>query len=168
MKKIAIIGFSIFSFLAFSEVKVAYVDLQRALQTVEAGKKAKAQLEKEMAHKKASLEKEQSQLLKEAEEFDKKVAIFNEVTRLKKQNELEKKKFEFQKKALEIQMSLQQKERDLTKPIIDELRAIIEEIGKTRKYQLIIEKNEGAVLYAESGGDLTQEVISRFNSRKKK
>ena len=64
-------------------------------------------------------------------------------------------------------MNLQKRERELTKPLIDELRAIIEGMGKEKGYQLILEKNEGAVLYAQSGSDLTEQVIEKFNAQHK-
>ena len=148
-------------------LKVAYVDLQKALQTVDAGKKAKAQLEKDVAAKRTELEKMQSQLQSEAEQFEKKAAILNESAKAAKQAELQKKFMEFQKNASESQADLQKRERELTKPLIDELRAIIEGMGKEKGYQLILEKNEGAVLYAEAGSDLTDAVVERFNSKAK-
>lgn len=153
---------------ATAMMRVGYVDLQKALTTTDAGKKAKDQWEKDIAAKKTALEKEQAGLQKEAEEFEKKAALLNETARGQKQQELQKKVLELQKKMAATQMELQKKERDLTKPIIDELRAIVETIGKERAFQLILEKNEGAVLYAESGSDLTEEVIKRFNQKKKK
>lgn len=155
-------------FAAESTLKVAYVDLQKALQTVDAGKSAKSQLEKDVQKKRAELEKMQSQLQNEAEQFEKKAAILNESAKAQKQQELQKKFAEFQKNAAESQQELQKRERELTKPLIDELRAIIEGIGKEKGYQLILEKNEGAVLYAEAGSDLTETVIDRFNSKHKK
>src|SRR4051794_25136453 len=77
--------------------KVAYVDLQNALQTVDSGKAAKSQLEKEMNAKRQSLEKAQQALQKETEEFEKKAAIMNETARAAKQTEIQKKIAEFQK-----------------------------------------------------------------------
>lgn len=156
------------AFGAADGFRVAYVDLQDALQSVEAGKKAKSQLEREMNAKRAQLEKTQAALQKETEEFEKKAAIMNESARAARQAELQKKIVEFQKSFGESQMDLQKRERELTKPIIDELRSIVEGIGKAQGFGLILEKNEGAVLYAQNGVDLTKEVITAFNSRKRK
>jgi outer membrane protein len=147
--------------------KVAFVDLQESLQSVDAGKQAKSQLEKEMTAKRAAIEKSQAALQKETEEFDKKAAIMNEAARSAKQAELQKKIAEFQKGFQESQVELQKRERELTKPIIDELRTIVEGLGKAQNFHLVLEKNEGAVLYAQNGTDLTKEVIEAFNSRKK-
>lgn len=151
-----------------ADMRVGYVDLQKALQSVDAGKRAKDKLEKAVAAKRAELEKRQKDLQKEAEAFEKKSAIMNEAARAKKQAELQRKLVEFQRGAQESQLSLQKEERDLTKPLIDELRKIIEVLGKEMKFSLILEKNEGAVLYAQTGSDLTDEVVSRFNKRRSK
>jgi outer membrane protein len=147
--------------------KIAYVDVQEALSTVEAGKQAKSQLDKEMTAKRASLEKQQAALQKETEDFDKKVAVMNEAARGAKQAELQKKIAEFQKAFQESQMDLQKRERELTTPIIEELKVIIEGIGKAQSFQLVLEKSGGAVLYAQNGADLTKEVIEAFNARRK-
>ena len=147
--------------------KIAFVDLQKALQTVEAGKIAKGNLEKEVQAKRAELEKKHAELTSEAEALDKKAAILNDTAKQIKQTELQKKLMELQKNATESQMDLQKKERDLTAPIISELRAIIEGIGKEKNYTLVLEKNEGGVLFAQSGEDITDIVIEKFNSTHK-
>ena len=110
------------------------------------------------------LEKAQAGLQKEAEEFEKKVAIMNDSAKAVKQGELQKKFVELQKNAAESQSGLQARERELTKPIINSIRGIIEAVGKEKNYHLILEKNEGAVLFAQGGEDLTETVIERFNS----
>lgn len=147
--------------------RVGYVDLQKALTSVEAGKTAKDRLEQDVTKKRKEFEKEEANLKKEAEAFEKKAAILNDKARGEQQATLQKKFMDFQRKMAESQMELQKRERDLTKPIIDELRAIVEAIGKAKKFNLIMEKNEGAVLYAEAGTELTDEVISTFNKKKK-
>lgn len=151
----------------FANINVGYVDLQKALQTVDAGKKAKENLEKDVLAKKGELEQKQKDFQKEAEAFEKKAAIMNDSAKAGKQAELQKKYVELQKMAAESQMELQKRERELTKPIVDELKSIIEGLGKEKNFQMVLEKNEGAVLYAESNLDLTAQVIERFNSRNK-
>lgn len=167
MRLLIVVSFLV-SLPALATFKIAYVDLQKALQSVDAGKTAKASLETDVAAKRAELEKIQSQLQKEAEQFEKKVAIMNDSAKAAKQAELQKKFVEFQKNAAETQMELQKRERELTKPLLDELRSIIEVLGKEKGFQLILEKNESAVLYSEMSDDLTQDVVDRFNASRKK
>ncbi len=154
-------------FAADAGFRVAFVDLQKALQTVDAGKNAKGALEKEVTSKREDLEKREADLRKEAEGFEKKAAIMSDAAKQAKQAELQKKFAELQKSAAESQMDLQKRERELTKPIIDELRSIIEGLGKEKGYTLILERNEGGVLYAQGGDDLTENVIEKFNSTHK-
>lgn len=149
------------------KLHMGYVDLQKALQSVEAGKTAKATLEKQMLAKKGEIEKSQKDFQKDADAFEKKMAILNDSAKAQKQAELQKRYVDLQKAAAEAQMDLQKRERDLTQPIISELKSVVESIGKEKQYQFIVEKNEGAVLYAESGADLTQQVIDRFNTHNK-
>jgi outer membrane protein len=170
MKLRLIIVASVFSFLTLASeggFKLGFVDLQKTLQGVEAGKTAKSTLEKEVTAKRTGLEKQQQQLQKEAEEFEKKSGLMNEGAKTQKQQELQKKFAELQKTAAESQMELQKRERELTKPIIDEVRSVVEALGREKGLTLVLEKNEGAVLYAQSGEDLTDSVIERFNSRSK-
>lgn len=170
MKKIFLIACFSVGFLGFGNetpFKLGFVDLQKTLQTVEAGKTAKSTLEKEVTAKRTGLEKQQQQLQKEAEEFEKKSGLMNESAKTQKQQELQKKFAELQKAAAETQMDLQKRERELTKPIVEEIRAVVEALGREKGLTLVLEKNEGAVLYAQSGEDLTQAVIDRFNSKSK-
>lgn len=166
MKSILLLS-AVLTIPAFADFKFGTVDLQKALQTVEAGKNAKSALEKEVMAKKSDLEKAQQAFQKEAEQFEKKAAILSESAKTQKQAELQKKYVEIQKSMQETQMDIQKRERDLTKPIIDELRAIIEGIATEKSYDLVVEKNEGGVLYAKADADLTEQVIERFNARNK-
>lgn len=170
MKKLVVVAAAVLGIGALASeggFKVGFVDLQKTLQSVEAGKSAKAALEKEVTAKRTGLEKQQQQLQKEAEEFEKKAGLMNESAKTQKQQELQKKFSELQKAAAESQMELQKRERELTKPIVDEIRSVVEAIGKEKGLTLVLEKNEGAVLYAQSGEDLTEVVVERFNSKAK-
>jgi hypothetical protein len=57
--------------VAAEDFKLAVVDMQKALQTVDAVKKAKAQLEKEFNSRKKDLQAEEATLKKMIEEFKK-------------------------------------------------------------------------------------------------
>ena len=170
MKNVLVLALAVFGWVSFASeglFKVGFVDLQKTLQNVEAGKNAKQTLEKEVTAKRSGLEKQQQALQKEAEEFEKKAGLMNESAKTQKQQELQKKFAELQKQAAESQMELQKRERELTKPIVDEIRSVVEALGKEKGLTLVLEKNEGAVLYAQSGEDLTEAVVERFNSKSK-
>src|SRR4051794_14204939 len=68
---------------------IGTVDMQKALQTVDAGKKAKAQLEKEFNQKKKELQSEETAIKKTTEEFKKQSLAMSDEARARKQGELQ-------------------------------------------------------------------------------
>jgi outer membrane protein len=149
------------------EVRIGTVDMQKALQTVEIGKKAKSQLEKEFNSKKKELQGEESSIKKMTEEFKKQSLVMSDEARGKKQAELQERILKFQELTARSQAEIQQKQQDLTQPIINKLRTIIADHAKKRNYTLILEKNENTVLYSQEKDDLTSEVISTFDKQNK-
>jgi len=148
-----------------AEVKIGLVDMQQALQNVELGKKAKAQLEKEFNAKKKKLQDEESSIKKMGEEFKKQSLVMNDEARAKKQGELQERIMKFQELTARSQSEIQQKEQELTRPIINRLRQIISELAKDKDYTVILEKNENTVLFSKEKDDLTDEIVSRFNKK---
>ena len=162
----AILMFSASSF-ALAEVKVATVDMQRAIQSVAKGKKAKEQLEKEFNAKKKELQAEESSIKKMGEEFKKQSLVMSDEARSKKQAELQERIMRFQELTARSQVEIQTKERDLTQPIVGKLRVIITDMAKKKNYSLVLEKNENTVLFSEDRDDLTDEVIQAFDQQTK-
>ncbi len=170
MKKISI--YSLFVVAAFTgsawaeEMKIGVVDMQKALQSVDAGKKAKSQLETEFNKKKESIQKEEASLKKASEEFQKQSLVMSEQARTKKQAELQERFLKHQELIQKSQSEIQKKEHELTEPIITKIRALITELAKKKKYSVILEKNENNVLFSEEKDDLTNEVVTTFNKNK--
>ncbi len=146
---------------------IATVDMQRALQTVNTGKKAKSKLEKEFNNKKKELEKEKIAIEKMHKELQKQALAMSEKARAKKSAELQQRVMKFQEKTRMSQMEIQQKEAQLTKPIIDKLKEIIKEVSSKKGYTIVLEKNENSVLISPEKDDLTQAVIAAFNKKNK-
>jgi outer membrane protein len=143
--------------------KIGTVDMQKALQNVEAGKKAKAQLEKEFNAKKKELQTEEASIKKMGEEFKKQSLVLNDEARMKKQSEIQERIMKFQELTARSQAEIQQKEQELTQPIIMRLRQIIGDMAKQKGYTVVLEKNENTVLFSLEKDDLTADVVGAFN-----
>jgi outer membrane protein len=150
---------------AAEDMKIGTVDMQKALQSVEAGKKAKSQLEKEFTSKKKELQDEESSIKKMGEEFKKQSLVMSDEARAKKQSELQERIMKLQENSGRSQMELAKKERDLTQPIILKLKTIVTDMAKTKGYTMVLEKNENTVLFSQDKDDLTNDVISTFNKQ---
>lgn len=150
-----------------AEMQIGFVDMQKALQTVDAGKKAKAQLEKEFNSKKKELQSEEAAIQKMGEEFKKQQMVMSDEGRMKKQQEIQERIMKFQQMTARSQSEIQQKQDELTQPIIGKLRAIVADLAKQKGYSLVLEKNENTVLFHLEKDDMTTEVINQFNKQSK-
>jgi outer membrane protein len=145
------------------DIKVGMVDMQRAIQSVEAGKKAKSTLEKDFNTRKKELQTEEASIKKMGDELRKQSLALNDEARARKQAELQERIMKFQELTARSQQEIAQKEQELTQPIVAGLRKAISEIAKQKGYTLILEKNENTVLFSLEKDDLTQEIITSFN-----
>ncbi len=160
--------FILFAFLFCStaladELKIGYVDLQRALNESEGGKKAKSDLEAIIKAKQKDIDKRAKEVEKLKADIDKQSALLSEEARKKKQDELDRKLREYKRFLQDAQEEVKKKEFELTNAILKDLVRIVREIGKEEKYTIILEKAEGLILYADKAVDITDKVIERYN-----
>lgn len=166
LKVIAVLSF--IGLTARAEVpptKIGYVDMQKAIQATEAGKKAKKDLEKEFNDKKKDLQAKEKDLKKMSEDLEKKSAVLSDEVKQKKQMEFQEEMLKYRELVGKSQMAIQERERSLTQPILEKLRGIIGDIGEKEKYTVILEKAENSVLWAPKSIDLTDRVVTTFNKK---
>jgi outer membrane protein len=165
-KNLLVLMVTLFSAVAVkAEVKVGFVDLQKAIQSTSAGKKAKAELEGEFNKRKKEFEKQDADLKKAADELVKKKAVLSEEAFAKKQNELQEEMLKFREAVSQSQFEIQKKQQDLTTPILEKIRKTVAKIAKEKGYTMVAESGTG-ILYSEPNADLTSEVIKSFESEK--
>jgi outer membrane protein len=165
-KQIALMGGLILAgTLAHAEFKVATVDMQKAIQSTAAGKKAKTELEGEFNKKKKELEKKEADLKKMGEDLERKKAVLSEEVLGKKQAEFQDEMMKYRDVVGKSQVEIQKKERDLTAPILEKMKKIIEKTAKDKGYSLVLE-NSQMVLFAAPDTDMTAEVIKAYEKEK--
>ncbi len=146
-----------------ADFKAGVVDMQKAIQATEAGKKAKKELEKEFEKKKVELKKKEEDLKKRAEEFEKKKMVLSDKVREEQQIEIQQEMMKFREELNKSQMNIQQKERELTKPILDKIQKAIADTAKEKELSVVLEKAEQSVMWAKPEMDITDEVIKKAN-----
>jgi len=167
MSKNILIVLSLFvSFMAHAEeVRIAVVDMQECIRTVDEGKKAKTQLEKDLAQKQKEMKDEEAAIRKAGEEFKKQSLVLSDEARMKKQGEIQEKIVRFQEKQQRAQGELQHKEQTLLEPVVKRLKTVVADLAKKKNYTMVLEKAENVVLFSLEKDDLTKEVISTFNAK---
>ena len=145
-------------------VKVAYVDMQRALNESKAGKKALGELQKLMEERKSGLQKQKEALEKKKDELDKQGLLLNEDTRKSREMEIRTLERDYTRSLSDLKEEFGRRESEFTDGIRKDLLKVIEKIGKDGGYTLVLEKQYSAVLYAPTNIDLTEALIKRYDA----
>ncbi|MDG0817539.1 OmpH family outer membrane protein [Bdellovibrio svalbardensis] len=164
-KMVVVLSALLMAAAAHAETKVGFVDMQKAIQSTSAGKKAKAELEGDFSKKKKELEKKEADLKKMGEDLEKKKSVLSEEALGKKQAEFQEEMLKYRDVVGKSQVEIQKKERDLTAPILEKMKKVIAKIAKEKGYSLIMENNQ-AILFATPESDLTDEVIKAYEKEK--
>ena len=149
-------------------VKIGYVDLQRVMIESEKGTDAKKTLGDELEKLKKNLTQKQEELQKMKDALDKQSAMITQEAKADKEKQYQTKLKDYQRIANDYQTELQQKDQEFTQKILKELEEIIKGMGDNEKYTLILEKNQGGILFAPTSADVTDRVITLYNEASKK
>ena len=166
MKSLMMSTVMMVSGFAFAEAKVGVVDVQKAIQSSAAGKKAKESMEAEFKKRKESLDKKKADIEKMGQDLDKKRSVLSEEVLGKKQVELQEEMMKFQKVVGENQMEIQKKEKDLLEPIFEKMKKVIEKVAQEKGFSVVIDKNAQSFLFAQKENDLTDDVVKAFEKEK--
>jgi outer membrane protein len=148
-----------------ADLKIGYVDLQRAVSEVEEGKTARAQLKKEFDEKQKKLDEKEAELKRLQGEFEKQAVVLSEQAKKEKAAELERKFGEAQALLRQLQQELGGRERELMSALFDKMGQIVKEIAESEGLTYVLEKNQAGILYAPSSLDVTNELVRKYNAR---
>jgi outer membrane protein len=151
---------------AAQELKVGYVDLQRALNESTAGASAKERFKAQVEKLQGDLKKKKDQLDALKEQLEKKASVMKEEEARNLQKDYERKARDFERSYKDSQAELQQKDNELTIELLKELQGVIEAFGKENNYSIILEQSSSSVLYGAAELDLTEQIIARYNARR--
>lgn len=145
-----------------ASIRIGVVDLQRTLKETTAGKSAKKRLEADKKKKQGALDKQQKDLQKYAAQLEKQRAVLKPDVLRKKERELQERYVALQETYLKLQQELAQMEAKLVQEIFRKASPVIQKIAKEGNYAMIVEKNEGAVLFASEALDITNTLNKRI------
>ncbi len=149
---------------AQSTAKIGYIDLQRVILESKAGKTAKSAFEREFNQKATLIEQKKAALDQEKENFLKQSAVMDEEARLRKADELQRKEKDLNRTRDDYRDELQRRDLDLSKQILSQVVEIINNMGSSEGYEIIVEKSEGGILCCK-GADITDRVIKAFDAK---
>jgi outer membrane protein len=154
------------AFAHAAEMKLAYVDLQRALQETEEGKATKQQLQSMLSAKQAEIDKQQEELRKEKELLDKQASAMSEQTRNQKVQEFQAKVMQLGEKFQKERQAMQLQQQQALNGILERMEGVIKVIADRENITMVFDKS-GGLIYAPSSLDLTNELIREYNAKYK-
>jgi outer membrane protein len=145
-----------------ADLKVAFVDMQRALNDSNAGKRAKGQFTSEIGRLQSRLQRQQQEVESLKDELDRKGPLMRDDERRNLQDDYTRKLRDFERNYKDSKDELQQKDREVTGAIIRDLAYVVRNVGERGGYTLVMEK--GSLLWAAPSIDITDEVIREYNA----
>ena len=144
------------------EVKIGFVDMQRALNETEDGRKAKAALKKVFDQKQKELDEQQEEVKKAAEDLEKKRTLLPADKVREKEAEIQSRMQKVQQTYLRHQQDLAAKEQEATSKIFERMTRIISKMAASENFTMILDKS--ALVFAKPHLDLTNDLIRRYNA----
>ncbi len=146
---------------ARAEVKLAYVDVQRALNECEAGKKAKVEFRGRVESIESKLQKQQNEVQSLKNELEQKGMLMKPEQRASLQDEYVNKLKNFERAYKDSKDELQRRDNEMTGRIVHDLAQVIRDLGEKNGYTMVMEK--GSILWGAPGIDITDQVIRTYN-----
>jgi outer membrane protein len=143
-------------------MRVAVVDVQRAMMQTEDGLRVQATLKKEFDKKQQELNKKQADLQKQKEDIDKQAKVLSKDAYEKKLGDLQKQMMELQSLFVDYNKELEKQQKEKTEPIFEKIMAIVKRIATTENFDLVVDKT--TVAYVRTDLDLTDKAIQMYNS----
>ena len=146
---------------AHAEMKVAVVDVQRAVMQTEDGLRAQATLKKVFDTRQQELTKKQNELQKQREDIEKQQKVVSKDVWQKRVEDWQKAMVELQTVFVEYNKELEKKQKEMTDPIVEKVMGIVKRLAQSEGYDMVVDKQ--AVPYMRSDLDLTDRCIQAYN-----
>ncbi len=167
MKIFPILFLGLLCFVSFAEAadvaKIGVVDFQKILQNSSAGKYAQAeinkkgkQMESELAKKGAGIEGRKKQIEKES-------LVMSKEMRDEKQREIRIQINDLKVMQKRFTQEFKAFENRLVQRIRKDVLKIVDGIGKSEGYLMIVERKTGEVIYSPTSVDITDAFIQNYN-----
>jgi outer membrane protein len=143
--------------------KLAYVDVQRAIQETEEGKAARGRLKAEFDQRKSQIDKKSADLEKMQQEYEKQAPVLSDEAKRKKQEEFQKALIDARQSAGALQEDMNRQEQQAMGNILQRLQQVVAEIAERESITFVMDKS--TLLFAPAAGDITNEVVRRYNDR---
>jgi len=144
-----------------ASMRVAVVDVQRAVSQSEEGLRAQSQLKSMFDSRQGELNRRQTDMQKQREDIERQAKVISKEALQRRLDDWQKQMYELQTTFMEMNKELERKQKNLTDPIVERVQSAIKRMANTEGYDLIVDKV--TVAYVRVDLDLTDRVIQMAN-----
>ena len=143
--------------------KVAYVQTALLLDQAPGRAEAEAQFEKETGGYRDQIKRMSDSLDAMVSGFQKRQASLTAATRDAQAKEIQSKQQEYQRRTAELEQKAQGRQNELVQPILDKVKAAIEEVRVEGGYAMIFNADQGSPIVAvDKSLNVTDKVLSKL------
>ena len=143
-------------------MKLAVVDIQRAVMETEDGLRAQATLRKFFDRRQGELNARQEELGRKREDIDRQAKLVSAQALERMMGEWQKQMTELQGLYSDYNRELTKKQGEITAPIYGRINGLLTKVAKKDGWDLILERQ--AVPYARTDLDVTDQLITMYNA----
>lgn len=144
--------------------KVGYVNSAAVLEAYPAAQDAQRQMDASMRGYQLELQELEGALQADADEFRQQQLTMTPEAREARQQELVNQDQALQQRRATLGNQADQRRAELFQPVMDAVKAVIDEIRVEGGYAVILDVASQAIISADPALDLTQEVITRLQT----
>ena len=152
--------------MAFSEIKIGYVDSSEIMNNFEEVRQVQVDLEKEQKRLEAEFNDLVYSLDSLKQDYDRQRLLMSDTRRNEKETEIANKEKSIQKFQLDKfgpEGEIYRKQNQLLKPVLGKIDEAIQKVGNERGYDFILDAMSGALLYALDSHNLTEDVMEELS-----
>ena len=149
---------------AFAELIVGVVDMRSAIEKTESDGVLK-KLKKETETRQNKLKASEKKILAFQQDIKENGAMLSQEKMQEKANEYQQMLVDLQKEMQTYEQELAELQAKLLGGVQKKMSEIASDIAKERKIDLLLERNEGGVVYFQPSFDITEELIKRYKAK---
>jgi outer membrane protein len=145
--------------------KVGVISIQGAIVGTKDGQKASGALDGKFAPKKKEFDARQSEIAQLQDQYNKGASVMSEDKRNQMARDIDEKKKRLERDMQDAEEDLRGEQQKLLQGLGGRMMAVIEKYAKDNGYSMILDVSNPntPVLYASSGIDITQDIVSLYD-----
>ena len=161
----ALVCFAAGAFAQQAPAKVGVISIQGAIVGTKDGQKASQELDTKFVPKKKEFDNRQNEIAQLQDQYNKGGQLMSEDKRNQLARDIDEKKKRLERDMQDAQEELQGEQQKILQSLGQRMMAVIEKYAKDNGYTMILDVSNPntPVLYASSGIDITQDIVSLYD-----